>query len=359
MFKFIYIKNFFLIKWIFIKPQQNKILVYDRQSIHLLDFLLKKGSYEILDVRYESINLYVLIKTLKKSFFKNIIRNYKINYISFVNPKFVITSIDNNLNFYNLKNNYNKTKYIVIQNGRRDNIFFKQCQNYYKKNNIKLSVDYFFTLGKNESKRFSKYIISKFFILGSVKNNYFYLDSLIKCKKNILFITRKSNFFDNKNHEVKVFNSVYKYSVLNNYNLILSARDASKEEKYYRSVLIDGNWQYQSNDVKSTYELVNTSEIIVYTNSTLGLEALVKFKKVALFLINAKYFPILGYEKSFPEKTFFWTTSSADIEIIKLLNRIKNCPIKKWQNIVKKYISNVIHYNPKNKIFFKIINNIK
>ena len=47
----------------------------------------------------------------------------KENYIKFyfqsVNPKIIITSIDNNKNFYLLKNLYDKAKYISVQNAMR------------------------------------------------------------------------------------------------------------------------------------------------------------------------------------------------------------------------------------------------
>ena len=348
-----------LAKWIFKKPKKNFFLVYDRVGLEILSFLLKKKSFEILDVRHESVNFYMLLFTIFNNGFLNLKINYKINYIKVVSPRFVITSIDNNLSFYNLKNNYNKTKYIVVQNGRRDNIFFEQCENYYKKNNTRLSVDFFFVIGKNDIKRYSNYIDSKFYILGSVKNNYFYLKNLKKYKKQILFITKKSNFSENKEHEVKVFNSLYKYSVINKYKLILSARSSLIEEEYYRDILINGNWLYQPHDTKSTYRLMNRSEIVAYTNSTLGLEALIKFKKVAIFLINAKYFPILNYPIKFPKKSPFWTTQINDINISRLIDRIKSCPNSKLRSFVKKNISNIIHYNPKNKIFFKAISNIK
>ena len=348
-----------LAKWILKRPKKKFFLVYDREGFEILSYLIKKKTFEILDVRYESVNFYVLLFTIFNNGFLNLKINYKINYIKVVSPRFVITSIDNNLSFYNLKNNYNKTKYIVVQNGRRDSIFFEQCKNYYKKKNTRLSADFFFVIGKNEIKRYSRYIDSKFYILGSVINNYFYLKSLKKFKKQILFITKKSNFSNNKDHEVKVFNCLYKYSEINKYKLILSARSSMAEEKYYRNILINGNWHYHSRDTKSTYKLVNKSEIVAYTNSTLGLEALIKFKKVSIFLKNSKYFPIIDYPIKLPKKIPFSITNINDINITRLINKIKSCPQSKWRRIVKKYISNIIYYNPKNKIFFKAISKIK
>ena len=42
-------------------------------------------------------------------------------FIKYINPKLVITTIDNNINFYKLKNIL-KIKFVVIQNGARHKI---------------------------------------------------------------------------------------------------------------------------------------------------------------------------------------------------------------------------------------------
>jgi surface carbohydrate biosynthesis protein len=171
--------NLFLAKWIFKRPKKKKILIYDREGSEIFFLVLKKNSFEILDTRRESVNIYILLYTVYNNGFLNLIKNYKINYIKIVSPKFVITIIDNNLSFYQLKDLFNGIIFISIQGGRRDNIFFDQCKDYYLKNNKRLSVDYFFVLGRNEIKRFDKYINAKFYPLGSLRNNYFILKEKI------------------------------------------------------------------------------------------------------------------------------------------------------------------------------------
>ena len=59
--KFTYlIKTRFFLK----KPEKKKILIFDRSGSDAFTNYLKKSDYSILDRRYESINISILIKSL-------------------------------------------------------------------------------------------------------------------------------------------------------------------------------------------------------------------------------------------------------------------------------------------------------
>ena len=118
------IKRFIKFKFFWRKPAERNILVYDRVSEKFANILFSKNSYSFYDVRFESINIYVLFKTLFNSGLSNLRTNYKLNYFRFVNPKIIYTSIDNNIGFYRLKKIFPKACYVSDQNGIRDNKFF-------------------------------------------------------------------------------------------------------------------------------------------------------------------------------------------------------------------------------------------
>lgn len=163
-------------KIIFKNPKKKKILIFDRVSLDFLDFIFKKGSYEVLDVRYEFINFFAIINIFKiiltNPFSILELKNYKqlyiLSYIKLVSPKLVITSIDNNIFFYRLKKFFNKICFISVQNGTRDSLFFKKLSKY-KKNS--LEVDFFFTLNENIIYFLKKKIKSKYISVGNLKNN--------------------------------------------------------------------------------------------------------------------------------------------------------------------------------------------
>mgnify|MGYP006194361911 FL=1 len=110
-------KIVFVTRWIFTKPKQSKILIYDNESSEELNFFLKNKSFEIFHIRYEQINIYVLLSCIFKNGFSDIKKNYKLNKFNFVKPKLVITLIDENPGFFKLKNIFKKAKYVSIQIG--------------------------------------------------------------------------------------------------------------------------------------------------------------------------------------------------------------------------------------------------
>ena len=94
------IQIIFNAKYQFYKPKKKYYLVYDKTNSSVLQKYLKK-SKTILCTRNESFNVYVLfINFLKGKFSK---KEYLETFIELVNPSVILTTIDNNPNFYLLK----------------------------------------------------------------------------------------------------------------------------------------------------------------------------------------------------------------------------------------------------------------
>ena len=121
---FIWIKKIVFCKIILFPPKKTDILIFDKTGSEvILDTIPKNKTYSILDLRYESINLFILLKTLKH--ITSLKKNYIFEYIRFVSPKLIITSIDTNPLFFKLKKRFSSTKFISIQNGLLQNNFLK------------------------------------------------------------------------------------------------------------------------------------------------------------------------------------------------------------------------------------------
>ena len=100
----------------FKKPIKRDIVIFDKVGAEIIQYYLKEKA-TILEVRLESINIFILFKTIfnfKKD--KSILQNYIYNFINYINPKIVITHVDNNEFFFKLKKNFPKIKFIAIQN---------------------------------------------------------------------------------------------------------------------------------------------------------------------------------------------------------------------------------------------------
>lgn len=101
----------------------------------------------------------------------------------------------------------------------------------------------------------------------------------------------------------------------------------------------------EPNEKKNNYNYVDTAKIVVFSNSTLGLEALSRGAKIL------SYPPVAFNQK----KEFFWSTNFNYFSFSKKIVEILNMNKKKWDIIVKNSplkLNNDIN----NKLFIKIIN---
>ena len=239
------IDDFFILKFLkfifnfkinFLKPIKCKILIYDRQSYQFAEHLFKNKKFHVYDVRFESINIFILLKTLSKInffYFKDFKDKYKKQYFESVSPKIIYTAIDNNPGFYKLKYLYKKAIYVSDQNGMRDNFFYNYCLKYNKKNKLKpLICDYFFVFGNNYARKMIKVIKAKIIISGNNLNNSFKIEKKKKRKKNILFVSSGVSKIRMK-LDKRVFDYLLKFCKNNNYSLAYKLRPGRKLDKFY------------------------------------------------------------------------------------------------------------------------------
>ena len=108
----------------FLKPKRNKILIFDGTNYIPLLKSLRTKEISILFIRGEIINFYILSKVFFNKiyliFYPTLFwKEYLFNYIETVNPKIILTYIDNNPFFYTLKKKFTSKTFISIQNGYR------------------------------------------------------------------------------------------------------------------------------------------------------------------------------------------------------------------------------------------------
>jgi len=361
-------------KWIFKKPNKKNILIYDRESteIYSIQFFSRKKNYEILDTRYESINIYVLCLTLLTSGIRNFRDNYKKIFIKLVSPKIVYTCIDNNLAFYKLKNIYDRPKYISIQNGMRNNSsffqndFYKECKHYIQKTNKKLKVDHVFLFGQNDKKNFSHIVAANTHVVGSPLNNHFSIQPKKSQRKinSIMFISQYTlpmlnkpdlpyNIFRQKK-EKQIFSHLVKFCKKKNIQLNFLAKTYNKKylnEAFFRNYLEKGNWIFHPHEnIKRTYETLNKQQMVVFHGSTLGFEALAKSLRCACFIAN---FPVANSHVKYPKSGPFWTNSNNYSNFEKTINRVIGFSNKRWKKIVDKYSAEILIYDRNNDILIK------
>ena len=326
------LKKFFkviLSKWVFSKPPKKKLLIYDLPD--LFERILVKDQYEVLDIRYNTVNIYILFITFLQTGFKDLVKNYQKNYILSVSPKVIITSIDNNLYFFKLKQLFNKAKYICIQLSLRDSVFLNSCKMHYKnKNATKLYSDYFFVYGNNDKTVLKKFIQSKFILSGSIINNSHLQKKDYRKIDKIIFINQATEGDFEK--EVKIFKKIIRLSKdlnLSLYYLLKRREDhflTKKIKTMFEKEFLNKEFNYIEKK-NNAYSYINSNAIFFTSSSTLGFEAISRKSKV-IFLPYTK-FPGKDYFKKYPRNGPFWTTDHSFQNIKNLSKSVLNLNKKK------------------------------
>ena len=240
------IRNIIFSKWKLFKPEKKKFLIFNGVSADFIYKIIKKKEAEILYVRYESINLFILFLTIWTNGFKNLKFNYKINFIKYVNPKFVINNVDNDPTFYKLKNTYSDPCYVSIQAGIRNEKEYYVLFDKILSERETLNVDHLFVFGNSIKRKIQENFKFNITVSGSVINNFAIYNKKAK-NKSVLYISqsRMQEYRVYKKiakNEIEVFNQVYKFCKTKGLELFILPRDVL--EKYYRKDFIKGDWKY-------------------------------------------------------------------------------------------------------------------
>ena len=354
----------FKCKFDFKKVKKEKMLIFDTLSLQLVSIVSEFKKFEILDVRYEVFNFWVLLENFMN--FKFTFKDYILTFISKVNPKVVLTFNDNYLLFYELKNYFPKVKFIAVQNGYRHKL---HLNNFKKLKNKRLFVDYLFTFGKNSEIFYKKFLKCNNFInSGSFRNNSVKLKKSSE-KKNILFISAfrlkhlsKGDDYNVENKIIKIINIFCEKKKIKLF-IATATRDYLEEKNFLLSKLPEKHnvRVIRKKGQLSNYLLVNKFETIVFNDSTLGYEAIVRKKKIVAISCRkekAKIAYPFGFPTTKSNKGFFFTNFGTKKEIFRVLNNVYSLSQKKWLKNYQEKLNVFMNFNKDNIKFEKVINKL-
>ena len=355
-------------------PREFELLIYDEVGSESFKEYLDPKYFYVLDTRVEKLNLFIFLKSIIKKNFKWNFQSYIHEYIKEINPKIIISAIDNNLNYWMLKNYFKDIKIIFIQNGIRDrifDIFDKLDERHYKK----FTIDKMFVFNRPIGKVYSKYINGDIIPIGSINNNKIPISntddgSIIYISQWTKYIPETyplgyKHFVDFHYSEEYLFKLVSKFSSENNLKLKVLGRSFNEEEeKFFKK--INNNFIFLKRDEKSkntSYKRINESKFVVTTDSTLGYEALSRGKKTAIISCRGKFLNMdilkFGWPYNFDDYGPFWTNINDESYFFKIMNYLQNVSDKEWSETVSNVIENIMLYDYNNKILknnFKKLN---
>lgn len=383
------LKRIYNIRIDFYYPGNKNILIYDNSNFEVFKKYIKKYTYKIFYTRFEEINFLILLisfyffcKNLLFLNFKPIKDYYIEEYIKAVKPKIIISFIDNRDSYFYLKKKFPSIIFLLFQNGNslvNFNLILKS-----KKKKATRYVDYFFVFNNFFANEYKKYIFGNKILLGSIKNN----SVKITKKKNIdllfisqfrkkplnnknYFMTQKKNFLSweeiylTDSNVIKLLGTYckkknIKLSIAGFYNKY----ENYEETQFFKNILNKIHklkWKiYSRNRIFDSYKLVDQAKIVIFIDSTLGYETVMRKSKC--FSISARNHSdkrsLFGWPKKLPLDGPFWTNSTEESKIFTKIDKILDLSEKEWEVIKKKYINDLIIYNFGNFPFKKILKKI-
>ncbi len=369
-------------KKIWRKPGKAKVLIIDRCGSEVLLTYIDLKSVEILDVRGESLNLYVLFKCILH--WKLSLTNYVFQYLTCVKPNVALTFIDNNSGFYQLKNHQQDLITVFIQNGLRVEIgdvfgFLKAQTN----TRNKYRVDYMLTFGNAIGRKYSKYINGKTHPIGSFKNNL-HQSKTLESLKSVLFLSQyrpppipESRPFVIHDKQPIFWKQVYsaeefllpllqQYCLQNNLKLKVCgccAEQTKAEQDYFRLLLGDDTFEFlKKSNLYSSYEHVAVARFVVFVDTTLGYEALARGKKAAACTLRGKSLGSaarnFGWPADLPDNGPFWTNHADEREFKRVMDYITTVSDEEWEQTRQRYVPELMDYDPGNTRFLKLMRKI-
>lgn len=381
---FFFLNLLFFSKKIYKKPETRNFLIINGDQSNFIAKYLKDNNYHIVFNRFSrgierdsEINLFVLVHVLIN--FKFSIRDYINSYIKFSKPKVIITLIDNDIAFYELKSNSNFKK-ILIQNSYRStqqDIFYK-LEELKKK---KYECDYILVFNKHVGRLYNTFLKGQYIQVGPFRCNS--IPKKNKAKKyDIIYVSNyrgqndKDIFIKNENitwgearKGEEIIISYLKKFVQENNNinlLVLGCKIATrvKELKYFQSKLKGINFEFIPKEInRETYQIIDQANVLISIDSTLGYESISRGNKICVFSTLPNKYPTnsskFGWPANLNDRGFFWTNSLEYSEFLRVIKDTLSISDEDYfKNKTSDIIPEQIIRDPDNKIFQKLISEI-
>ena len=288
-------------------PQKKKIIIFDDENIEIFKQIFTNNNYFILPTRSEKIREIYLSKNIFffiiKNFFKRSIKlNYLIFLVKFIQPKTVITFIDNSEDFFKISKilQNENINFVAVQNSHRYEIHAK---------NKELHIPKYYVFGNYEVEIFKKNSgVKEIKPIGSLSASVIkkHFDkqkvAIISNKYNICLVSEprlKLNHDFKRIHALHnvqesiglIANHTLRFCKNNNKSVIFSGKADSKsfnfqsqEKKFYKKFIENFETKILFNNKKKfeQYKNLMESDLIIGMSSTLLREAFGFKKKILI-----------------------------------------------------------------------------
>jgi surface carbohydrate biosynthesis protein len=374
------VKSLIKLRWKILPPRRANVLLYFLTGADVIKPYFAKNELRILDLREREVNIFVALLCLIDRDLSA--QNYAIRYIGIVKPKLVLTFIDNFPPFFQLKNRFPEIQTMLIQNGirsERGDLFGRLLDSLKLESN---HVDQMFVFGRAVGTLYSKYISGEIVPIGSFKNNSVPISATES--KSIAYVSTyrpgiSKDFvvpdsspsnpvtyqqITARRERVIIYVAEYCKKHQKQFVIVGKDEDFSEENLYYQKLLENYPWKLEPRLTSmNSYEVLNKSEIVVFTSSTLGYEALARGKKTAAFLIDAKLLDAQALRFGWPavvaDEGKFWTHQIEEKRFAEILDYLTSVSQSDWEQTCSETMNDIITYDANNSQFVEMVQSLR
>lgn len=382
-----------ILKAKYLEKKKITYLIFDNIASHELNLIIEPKKSFVLKVRFNEIKCFYFNKNIififcRYFFLKKygLYNSYLVSLICELNPKIIITFIDNSFKFFEIaKVLKDKFKFIAIQNAARYDILRHKYE--YKKKirsldvTKKFFIPHYLCFGELEIEHYkkNKIKIENFYSIGSLRliNAINFFDKkkiLIEKNKYDVCLISETGFKLNENYRLKNIEKNWakmakftiQYCIRNKKKFIFASKrqnsqDFQNEISFYKKYLNNLEYNFlMKNLIKndsneySSYKAILESNVAVAIGSTMLREKLSMKQKI----LTCNYTNINVF--NFPAKEFYVLKKKDVNSFNKKLNFILNISEEKFFDKIKKKNFIIKLYNKNSLKFVKqIINQIK
>lgn len=352
-------------------PLHTDVVIYHSDGSDLLLKYFDNTSSQMFSLDGGIINVPIFIKSmLTKTFWLGRPdRAYVWSFLSLVNPKVVVSFIDNDPLLYEISDRFEGIKTILLQNGTRDNWLdhFSIDRGW--------KVDAIFAHNPSIGEYYQSRIASNIFPSGSLKNNLVPINPKMHLDE-VLFLSQyhqksilsKPIVFDanGKGYGWEEFFTIdglliqYLDSWCSGHGktLRVCGRETEKfgpEYQYFKERITKSTWVYEpSSTPLGAYQQLDVANIVVTVDSTLGYESLARGRKTAFFAGRGEFINSrarrFGWPGSLPENGPFWASSVNSDEVYRVMDYLAGESDAQWQKTCQTYAPQVMGFDPGNTI---------
>ena len=368
-------------------PKQIDIVQIHNDGIDILAQYVNRSSISVVDP--SKLNFWILLKCIFLAKFQ--MQGYAVEVIKSQRPRVVITFIDNDTNFFLLKQIAPSPSYIAVQNGLRHNYayaygdgFVDRLRNAGGKN--QLSADVICTFGKSSSALFEDNIRASTLVVGSLKNNLVQVSAPDNLEYDIVFMSQHAPF-DLTNREETIYlnqssvslhefyeiestvaNFLAQYCKEHSLRFAVSGKRGVEdifEHQFFAEAIGELPYTFLPRiDTYSSYANGFNSRLAVVVDSTMGYELLSRGRKVAFFsariigeprAVSKDRDTCFGYPNPYPDNGVFWTNNPDTDEYSRILNSLLGMTDAEWATQIQPYTDDLMAYRPGNTEFIQML----